>query len=51
MSMTNQVQDILENDEEEIEKRKQAEQDHILAEIAKVYLYMSLVLVPVLVLY
>jgi hypothetical protein len=31
-----QAQDILENDLEEIEKRKQQEQDHILAEIAKV---------------
>jgi hypothetical protein len=31
-----QVQDILENDLEETEKRKQQEQEHILAEIAKV---------------
>ena len=35
-----QVQDILENNEEEIEKRKHQEQDHILAEIAKVVLHM-----------
>jgi len=32
------VQDILENDLEETEKRKQQEQEHILAEIVKVSL-------------
>ncbi len=32
------MQDILENDLEETEKRKQQEQEHILAEIAKVSL-------------